>query len=445
MRVIVVGSGEVGTHVATTLAGERHDVTVVERDEDRAALVQDQLDVLVVTGNGASPRVLEELGAARADLLLAVTDSDEVNLLCAAAGHRLGAARTLARVREVDYVGEEGDFLREVLGVDLLIDPEHAAADDLAETLLVAGAVHVEHFADRRLAFAEVIVHERSTLVDAVVADRAREHPHSLVGVLRDGEAMVPAAQERLRVGDHIFIAAASERIVDVLHSFDTAAQRARNVVVFGGGRVGLRLAHRLEDSHIDVKLFERDEERARHCAELLPNTVVLHEGTLTKEVLLAHGVNLVDAFVACAGDDRSNLLAGLHAKRLGVPLCLAIVSSEEFVPLVDALGVDAAFSLRLTTAEAILRLVRADVVRALHLTLSGAEVLDLEADPGAPIVGAPAASVDHLEGCEIGAILRGDDVVIPEDGDERIQAGDRVLLFRLRGAAPDVEHAFDA
>jgi trk system potassium uptake protein TrkA len=407
--------------------------------------VQDQLDVLVVTGNGASPRVLEELEAAKADLLLAVTDSDEVNLLAAAAGHRLGAARTLARVRDSDYVDEEGGFLRDVLGVDALLDPDRAVADDLAETLLVAGAVHVEHFAKGRLAFAEVIVHEHSTLVDTVVAERERAQPHSVVGVLRDGEAKIPAARERLRQGDHIFIAAASEQVVDVLHSFDTRAQRARDVVVFGGGRIGLRLAHRLEDSHIDVKLFERDEDQARHCAEQLPNTVVLHEGTLSKEVLLAHGVNLADAFVACGEDDRSNLLAGLHAKRLGVPLCLAIVSSEEFVPLVDALGVDAAFSLRLTTAEAILRFVRADVVRALHLTLSGAEVLDLEADPGAPIVGAPAASVDRLAGCEIGAILRGDDVVIPENGEERIEAGDRVLLFRLRGAAPDVEQAFDA
>jgi len=434
----------VGTHVATTLAADRHDVVVVERDEDRAAALQDELDVLVVTGNGASPRVLEELDAGTADLLLAVTNSDEVNLLAAAAGHRLGARRTLARVRETDY-GEDDGFLRDVLGVDVLLDPEHAAADDLAESLLVAGAVHMEYFANGRLAFAEVVVHEQSTLVDTIVADRAREYPHSLVGVLRDGEAMVPAARERLRVGDHVFIAAAREEVADVLHSFDARARRARNVVVFGGGRVGLRLAHRLEDTHVDVKLFERDEGRARQCAEQLPNTVVLHEGTLSKDVLLAHGVNLVDAFVACGEDDRSNLLAGLHAKRLGVPLCLAIVSSEEFVPLVDALGVDAAFSLRLTTAEAILRFVRADVVHALHLTLSGAEVLDLAADPGAPIVGAPAASVDRLEGCEIGAILRGEDVVIPEDGEERIHAGDRVLLFRLRGAAPDVERAFDA
>jgi len=444
VRVIVVGSGEVGTHVATTLAADRHDVVVVERDEVRAAAVQDELDVLVVTGNGASPRVLAQLDAGGADLLLAVTDSDEVNLLAAAAGHRLGARRTLARVRETDY-GEDDGFLRDVLGVDVLLDPEHAAADDLAEALLVAGAVHVEYFAHGRLAFAEVIVHERSTLVDTVVAERDRTQKHSLVGVLRDGEAMVPAAHERLRAGDHVFIAAARRNMLDVLQSFDAAAQTPSNVVVFGGGRIGLRLAHRLEDTHIGVKLFERDGNRARVCAEQLPNTVVLHEGTLTKETLLAHGVNLVDAFVACAGDDRSNLLAALHAKRLGVPLCLAIVSSEEFVPLVDALGVDAAFSLRLTTAEAILRFVRADVVRALHLTLSGAEVLDLEADPGAPIVGARAVSVDRLEGCEIGAILRGEDVVIPEDGEERIHAGDRVLLFRLRGAAPDVERAFDA
>lgn len=445
MRVIVVGAGEVGRHVAAALSVEHHDVVVVDRDAGHAATLQNELDALVVTGNGASPRVLEDVGARRAELLLAVTESDEVNLLASATGHRLGTKRTLARVRDRDYVELEGSFLRDVLGVDVVLDPEKAAADDLAETLLVPGTVHVEYFAEGRLAFAEVIVHEQSALVGMVVAERPRPRPHSLVGLLRGGQARIPVARERLAVGDHVFIVAAREDIAYVLSAFDRTARRAKAVVIFGGGRVGLNLARRLDETDFAVKLFERDARRARFCAEQLPNTVVLHEGVLSKEVLLGHGVNLTNAFVACAGDDRSNLLASLHAKHLGVPICLAVVSSEEFVPLVDALGVDAAFSLRLTTAEAILRFVRAGVVRALHLTISGAEVLELHADPGAPVVGHPAKAIDRLEGAEIGAVLRGDEVIIPDDGEERFEAEDRVLLFRLRGAAPHLEDAFDA
>ena len=444
MRIIVVGSGEIGLNIAATLSAEEHDVTVLERDSARSAEAQTQLDALVVTGNGASPRVLHEVGAGRADLLLAVSDVDEVNMLAAAAAHRLGTKRTLARVRDDDYVGGQGALLREVLGVDVVIDPERATADDLAESILLPGAVHVEFFADDRIALAEVALRDDSPLAGQVVAARDRVRPHSLVGILRHGEVVIPTADARLEPHDHVFLAAAHEDIEAVVASFDGRSGAVAHAVVYGGGRVGLHLARRLEQREIAVKLFERDPQRARHCAENLPDTVVLQEDALSKELLVAHGVELADAFVACAGDDRTNLLAALHAKELAVRLCLAVVGSEQFVPLVDALGIDGAFSLRLTTAEAILRHVRSDVVRALHLTLSGAEVLDLHADPGSRIVGAPARDVGLLEGCEIGCILRGDRVIVP-NGDERVAAGDRVLLFRLRGTAPGIERAFDA
>lgn len=408
MRVIIVGSGEVGLHVATTLSAERHDVTVVERDEARSAALEAQLDALVITANGASPRVLKDLGAADADLLLAVTDIDEVNVLAATAGHRLGARRTLARVHQSDLFGEDEGFVCDVLGVDVVIDPERATADDLAETLLVAGAAHVEYFADGRIALAEVILRRGSPLVGTVVADRERVRPHAIVGILRHGRAMIPAASQRLEQGDHLFVAAAREDVGQVVAQIGAEAERVRDAVVFGGGPVGLHLAHRLEEHDFELKVIEPDPARARFLAERLQRAVVLQEDALDKDAFLTHGVDRAGAFVACAGDDRTNLLAGLHAKQLGARLCLAVVSSEQYVPLVDALGVDAAFSLRLTTAEAILRYVHSDALRAMHLTISGAEVLDLQADEGARIVGAPAGSDGLLEGCEVGAIVLG-------------------------------------
>jgi len=443
VRIIIVGSGEVGLHVANTLSGEKHDVTVIERDEERSVFAQSKLDALVVTANGASPRVLTEVGAGEVDLLLAVTDIDEVNLLAAAAAHRLGCDRTLARVRETDFSAADG-FVTDVLGVDALIDPEQATADDLAETLLVAGAVHVEYFGDGRIALAEVILRQGSPLVGTIVAERKRVRPHAIVGILRHGRVVIPAHDERLEAGDHLFVAAAREDVGVIAAGIDSAAEAIGDAVVFGGGKVGYHLACRLHAHEFDLKVIERDPDRARFLAERLPQAVVLQETELSKEAFVTHSIDRATAFVACAGDDRTNLLAALHAKQLGAHLCLAVVSSEQFVPLVDALGVDAAFSLRLTTAEAILRFVRSDALRAMHLTLSGAEVLDLHADPGSPVEGAPAETVGLLEGCEVGAILRDDKVVIPEQGD-RVEAGDRVLLFRLRGAAEGVERAFDA
>jgi trk system potassium uptake protein TrkA len=443
MRVIVVGAGEVGRHIAGTLSADRHEVTVIERDEAAVPALQSDLDALVVAGNGASPRVLEDLGARDADLLLAVTQSDEANLLSAAAGHRMGIRRTLARVRDADYFGGDLGFSSEVLGVDAVIDPEHSTADDLAATLLVPGAAHVEYFAEGRIALAEILVDEGSPLVGRSIGDHDGARPHAVVGLVREGRLRVPPRGERVRIGDRVFVSAASTEVARVVAALAGPEERIDDVVIFGGGRIAFELALRLEERDCHIRILERDAERARFLGERLRHTLILQEEDVTEELLIAHAVGDADAFVACTNDDRTNLLATLHAKRLGTRTCLTVVSREQFVPLVDALGVDGAFSLRLATAEAILRFVRADTVRALYLTLHGAEVLDLHAEEGSPIVGVAAESAGPLEGCEIGAILRDGEVVAP-GAQVRFEAGDRVLLFRLPGSAPEAEHAFD-
>ena len=442
MRVIVVGSGEVGRHIAVTLSNERHDVTVIERDEERAEQLQGELDALVVAGNGANPKFLKHVGAEGADLLLAVTQGDEVNVIAAAAGHRLGVEQTLARVRDPDYFGEDNAFVRDVLGIDYVIDPERATAEDIADTLLLPGAVHVEQFADGRLVLAETVIDERSPLVGTIVDERDRARPHSIVGVVRRGRATIPAAHERLALGDRLIVIAASEHIAAVIAALDGGVEEVHDVIIFGGGKVGAHLARLLAESDCDVRVIESDGERARELAQQLPHALVLHEEELDEGGLLSHGVDRAGAFVTCTGDDRTNLLAASHAKHLGARVCLAVVLRDEFVPLVDALPIDSVFSLRLTTAEAILRLVHSDSVRALHITLTGAEVLDLHAEPGAKVCGRRISEAAALEGCEVGAIVREDQVVIPEP-DERILAGDRVLVFRLHGVAGDVERAF--
>jgi len=262
--------------------------------------------------------------------------------------------------------------------------------------------------------------------------------------VLRKGSAVVPTADERLEADDNVFVAAATDDIASVVADVDGAAYEIRDAIILGGGKIGLHLARELEEQTLGCTVIESQPERARHLAEILPETLILHEQVLSEETLLGHGIDRAGAFVACTGDDRTNLLAALYAKRLGARVCLAVVSSEQYVPLVHALGIDAAFSLRLTTAEAILRYVRSDAVRAVHLTLSGAELLDLHADPGSVIVGEPVASAGRFEGCEVAAITREEAVIIPEP-EERVQAGDRVLIFRMAGAASGLERAFDA
>lgn len=446
MRVIVIGAGEVGQNVANTLSGGGHDVTVIDGDASRVAKLQNDLDALILHGNGASPRMLQQLNAGGADLLLAVTQSDEVNTIAALSAHLMGTERTVARVRDEDYFGTDDSFAHDVLGIDFVIHPERATAEDLAEAIRLPGAVRVEYFGDGRIAVAECIVTPTSTLVDCSVADRRLVRPHYIVGYVRKGVASTAGPEDHMLVGDRVLVAAAREDIAVVVADLSGGGPRhVRDVLIFGGGRVGFPLARRLEAyGDLGVTVLERDESRARYIAERLPRSTVLHEEGVGKEELLRHSVDRVGAFVACAGDDRSNLLAALHAQQLGARLCMAVVSRQEFVPLVAAMGIDVAYSPRLATAEAILRFVRGEQVRAMHLLFSGAELLELYVERGSEIDGVELARFRIPNGGQAAALLRDEKVVLPHEG-VRIQAHDRVLLFGPRGSSTDVERHFIA
>lgn len=445
MRVIVVGAGEVGQHIAGTLSAERHDVTVFDRDESRVEALQGTLDALVVAGNGASPKLLREQGAGRADLVCAVTQSDETNVIAALAAHQLGARRTVARIRDDDYFGGDESFAHDVLGIDFVVHPERATADNLVEAIQLPGAVHVAHFAKGRVVVAESVLTDLSPLVGAPLRDRRIVHPNFVFGLIRDGRAIATEAFHRPKVGDHVFVAASRDHIGAVVGHLAGHTRKVRDVIVFGAGRIGLPVSRRLEATgDVRVTVMERDFERARYVAERLPKATVLVEEGIGREALLAHGVNRVGAFVACAGDDRANLLAAMHAKGLGANLCLAVVSREEFAPLVDALGIDGAFSPRLVTAEAILHSIRGESVQGVYLLHGGAEVLEVELEPGCAGDGLSLAKTESRAHTHVAAVVRGDRVLFP-NADAPLRGGDRLLLFNARRGVADVRSTFVA
>jgi trk system potassium uptake protein TrkA len=445
MRAIVIGIGEVGQHIARTLSAERHDVTVVDRDAARVDGLMDELDALVLAGNGASPRFLREIGAGQADLLCAVTQSDEVNVIAALAGHQLGVDRTVARVRDPDYFDPEQSFARDVLGIDFIIHPERATADDIAESVLLPGAVRVEHFVDGKVALAEVILTNRSPLVGQPLGLRRMVRPHTIVGLIRAGRSLAAEEGHRPKVGDHILVVASREEIAPVLAHLAGRTTKLREAMIFGGGRIGLPLARRLEAiDRLNVTVMERDPDRARYVAEQLRRATVLHEEGVGKDALLAHGVDRAGAFVAAAGDDRANLLAAVNAKQVGAESCLAVVSREEFTPLVDALGIDGGFSPRLVTAEAILRAVRGSNVEAVHLLLGGAEVLELQVEPGCQADGQTPAQVEATAYTHIAAIVRDGRVLMP-DAAQVVRGGDRIVVFHPRRGVSEIGRALKA
>lgn len=442
MRVVIVGAGEVGFHTARMLSYEGHRVVVIEQDEALVEHAGQRLDALVIHGNGASPKVLGEAGVEKSDLLVAVTNTDEVNLVACLAAKAQGVTRTVARIHNADYHDPRESFARDRLGIDFVILTERMAAEEIREALLVPGTVNVETFADQRIEVAEVVLEEGSPALGQAVRDVKLPDRSLIIGVVRGGEAIVPKGDTVLRARDHVFLICERRDISEVVRAVVADPEPVTDVMILGGGRIGLLLARSLEEIGIEVKIIEKDEARARYVASQLKKTLVLHDEGVSREFLLQEGVDRIDAFVAVTADDRTNLLAAMNARQLGAGLIVAGISRAEFAPLSDALGVDIAISPRLLAAGSVLRFVRRGEVVAVTLLESGAQMIELRVPPGCRAAGRPLAEVDFPEGAIVGAISRNGEVMIPT-GRDVLKPRDKAVVFSVDTAVDKVEELF--
>ena len=442
MRVIIVGAGEVGFNTALMLSREEHDVVLIEQDETLVERATEQLDALTIQGNGASPRLLAEAGVKKSDLLIATTNSDEVNIIACLAAKAQGVPRTVARLHNPDYYDPREPIERDMFKIDFVIHTEQMAAEEIREALLVPGATNVETFAEDRIEVAEVILNAGSPIVGLPVRDIELPEQSLIVGIVRNGEALVPRGDTVLGARDHVFLIGEQRHIGRIVGAVTTDTATVREVMIFGGGRIGLRLALALEQVGISVKVIERDEARARYVASQLNKGLVLHEDGTSQDLLLQEGIDRMDAFVAATGDDRANLLAAMYARRLGARQTIAGISRGEFAPLADALGVDITVSPRLLAAGAILRFVRRGDVVAVTLLESGAEMMELRVPQGSQVAGRPLSKVGFPQGALVGAILREGKVIIPS-GREAMKPGDDAVVFTLQEDVSKVERLF--
>jgi|688.fasta_scaffold15231_12 trk system potassium uptake protein TrkA len=443
MKTLVVGAGEVGVNIARTLILDGHDVTIIEKDPERVTQTSSDLDALVIEGNGASPRMLKEIGVRDFDLVAAVTTIDEVNIIAALAAKGEGVRTAVARVRDPEFFEKGQASQTGVMGIDFVIDPDRATAEDIAETIALPGAVSVEYFSDGRLALVEMIIGEKSPLVGTPLCDRERPYPAYIAAGSRAGEPFLARPDTVPEVGDHLIVSTAREQVEQVVAHLVGHVEPIRDVVIFGGGRIGLPLARALEEKRVSVTVLERDRGRSKDLAEMLGHALVLNDEGISRESQESANVGTAGAFIACAGDDRANLVAALNAKRVGAGLSFATISREEFSPLVDALGLDAAFSPRLITAEAILRFVHTTNVKSIHLFRTGFEAMEIEAGAGAGIVGMAIGETHGvLHHCRVGAVLHDHEVVIPHRG-MKIEDGDRLLVLGQQGTLKEIEPSF--
>ena len=442
MRTVIIGAGEVGSNTARMLSEEGHDVVLIEQDETLVERASEQLDALVIHGNGASPRLLAEAGIEKADLLVAASSSDEANIIACLAAKARGVSRTVARIHNPDYYDPQEPFAEQMLGIDFVIHTEQMAAREIKEALLVPGAINVETFAEDSIEVAEVILNESSPAVGRTLRDLRLPEASLVVGVVRRGEALVPRGDTVLERRDHVLLISGRRRIAEVVKSVTTDTEPVKEVTIYGGGRIGLRLALALEKAGMSVRVIERDEARARYVASQLRRGFVLHDEGISRDFLLQERVDRSDAFVAVTGDDRANLLAAMYARQLGARMTIAGVSSGEFAPLAEALGVDMTISPRMLAAEAILRFVRRGEIVDVALLESGAEMIELRVPPHSRVTGRPLSEVGFPEGAIVAALLRDGDVVIPT-GREILKPGDDAVVFTVEDAIEEVERLF--
>ncbi|MGF1471167.1 MAG: Trk system potassium transporter TrkA [Rubrobacteraceae bacterium] len=443
MQVVVVGAGEVGFNVAQMLSQEGHEVVVVDEDAKRVAQVADQLDALVMRGNGASPKVLDEAGIKKTDLVVAATNLDEVNITsCLAAKHH-GVERTVARIHDPDYYPEDPSFAKDVLGIDFVIHTEQVAAEEIKAALLVPGAINVDTFAGGRIEVAEVVLQEDSPAVGCSVRDVGLPERALILGGVRNGEPLMSRGDTVLDAEDHIFLIAEHDYISESVSTVTSDTEPVEDVIILGGGRIGLRLALALEDL-VSLKVVEGNAERAKYVATQLENGLVIHESDLSRDFLVREAAGNTDAFIAMTSDDRTNMLASMYARQLGSRLTIAGINRGEFSPLAEKLGVDITVSPRLLAAGAISRFVRRGDVVAVSLLESGAQMIELRVPEKCVVAGQPLSELNFPKEAIVGMVLRDDETIIPK-GQDVLEPGDDVVVFTTNTTVEKVENLFSS
>ncbi len=446
MRVIVVGAGEVGYHIAKRLVHEGHDVTIIEEHAAVKERVEKELDVMAIQGNGASPAALEAAGVKKTDMLIAVTDEDELNLVASLMAKEYGVATTIARARNPEF--SRSPFLRsgKRLGIDLLINPNQAVAEEIAKLVHSPAAAEVAFFADGKVELLGIHVGADAPALGKRLRDLGSfqaKHPFLVVAISRKDTLHIPNGETPILPGDHLYLVAHRDDIPPILTLLGREEEPPRRVLIIGGGRIGLFLAELLEAEGIPITLMERNAKRCEELAHHLKKALILEGDGTDIQALVDEGISEMDAVVTVSDDEATNILAALLAKRQGARKAIALIQRSHFLQLASSLGIDAAISPRLTTASVILRYVRRGrVVSLVEMPEWEAEIMEVVALPTTAVVDRHLRDLKMPKGAIVAAISRGEQIIIPK-GDSQILPGDRVILFTLPEAIAKVERLF--
>jgi len=450
VKIIILGAGQVGATLAESLAREGNDITVVDTNAAHLGELQERIDIRTVHGHASFPDVLRRSGADDADMVIAVTDSDETNMLACKIAYTLFQTPTkIARVRSQEYIKEKALFEQESLSVDLHISPEKLVTDYIRRLIEYPGSLQVVEFADGRVSLVGVKAYYGGPLVSRQLKELPEHLPTAearVAAVYRRGRPIIPEGDTIIEVEDEVFFVTASEHIPKIMAELRRLDQPVRRVMLAGGGNIGLHLARALENQ-LQVKIVERSRERARFLSEQLGHTIVLWGDAANESLLVEENIEDIDVFCAVTNDDEANILSAMLAKRLGARKALSLINRLSYVDLVEGSAIDIAISPQQSTVSALLAHVRrGDMVRVHSLRRGAAEAIEAVAHGdrrNSKVVGRRIEEIKLPQGATIGAIVRGEQVLMAHH-DTVIEAEDHVILFLVdRKHTRDVEKLF--
>jgi len=434
MKIIILGAGQVGSTLAENLAREHHDITLVDTDVNKLAAIQDRLDVRTIVGWGSYPDVLRRANCDEADMLVAVTSNDEVNMVaCQVAYSLFNTPTKIARIRSLSYFTHSELYSRKDLPIDVFINPEQLVTNYIKELIDHPGALQVLDFADGKVKLVGLKPFYGGAMVGKNLTTIREHYPQARIGAIFHEDKSIPLdGSTTVEVGDEVFFIAATADIRKIMGAFRRQAEPYKRIMIAGGGHIGSRLAGALENDY-QVKLIDHNREHCKVVAERLKNTIVLCGDVTDKELLVSENIENMDVFCAVTNDDEDNIMSCLQAKRLGARLVMALTTRSAYVDFLEEGSINIAISPQQTTTSSLLAYIRrGDVVNVHSLRRGAAEAIEAIAhgdSKTSKVVGRTIAKVKLPRNTVIGAIVRGDEIIIPHH-DTVIESDDHVILF---------------
>lgn len=451
MKIVIAGAGEVGSHLAKMLSGEANDITVIDTRQDRLDTLSATTDVITVQGNPSAIKVLQDAGAAEADLFIAVnpSDSQDVNIVSAMLAKKLGSKKATARIDNEEYLSYENKYLFTEMGIDLMFYPEKIAAGEIVDLLRRTASTDSMDFARGKLQIAVFKLEEDSSLLGMSMAEFsavATEQGYNfrVVAIARGNDTIIPRFDTRFKYHDLVFIISKRDGMDLLMKYIGKRNIEIRNLMILGGSPIGEMVACQMSRQMDTVKIIEMNKEKCLELSEKLPDNVIVVNGDgRNSDMLIEESIKEFDAFVAVTNSSETNILACVAAKRLGIARAIAEVENLEYIRLAESMGVDAVINKKLITAGKIYKFTLSNKVRFIkYMSGTNAEVLEYIVAPETAITKKALKDIDFPKNAIIGGIIRGNESIIAV-GDTQIQAYDRVAVFALPEAVKEVDRFF--